>query len=195
MRRLDFYKKYYEITDRIYTDRIVWYAKEHEKYWRKGQFHISKTERRFSIATQYGILLATIILFAIRNYWGGAIGCLWFLCSSIITTDFSIIKIEILYHIYNSNNLYTNLLYQAFLEKPLELPQTKKQISGFVRINRNKLVAKYCVVFRKKHEKVFLIITPFKIKLKSKSLNIVFNDRTKTLDEISDDISEALKNM
>lgn len=195
MKRLEFYKKYYEITDRKYTDKIVWLAKDQEKYWRKGQFKISKAERRISIASQYGVLLATIILFVMGNYWGGAIGCLWFLFLSIITTDFSFIKIEALYHIFNRNNPYATLLYQAFLEKVLELPQTKKQISGFVRKNRNKFVAKYDVIFRKKHEKVSLIIIPFKIKLKSKSLNIVFNDPTKSLAEISDGISEALKNM
>ncbi len=195
MKRIDFYKKYYEITDRKYTDKIVWFAKEYEKYWRKGQTHISKTERRISIAGQYGVLLATIVLFVIGNYWGGAIGCFWFLGSSIITTDFSFIKIEALYHIFNRNNPYAFLLHQAFLEKVLEVPQAKKQVSGFVRTNRNKFVAKYDVIFRKKHEKVYLIITPFKIKLKSKSLNIVFNDPTKSLTEISEGISEALKNM
>ena len=107
---------------------------------------------------------------------------------------------ELLYQLFTHNSPYASLLYKTFSGKidsfwGLIQPKAKKKVSGFVRINRNKFVAKYRVVFRKKHESVTIIISPFNIKLKSETDKIVFNDTTATLTQIADDITEVLNSL
>lgn len=199
MKRFAFYKEYYEITNRIYADRTVWTSKDRETAWRKGQIYTSKTERGVVIVAQYCILLATGIAFATGNNQYGIIGCAAFLLCSLIT-DFSIIKMEILYRTFSHNNPYSTLLYYAFSGKAdvfwcLVRPNTKKIVSGFVRTNRNKFVAKYRVVFRKKREIVTIIITPFKVIIKSKTHMLVFNDTTESLTQIAANVSEGIKSL
>ncbi len=199
MKRFAFYKEYYKITNRIYADHTIWSAKDREQVWRKGQIYTSKTERGIFIAAQYCLLLATGISFATGNNRFGIIGCAMFLLCSLIT-DFSIMKIEILYRIFSYKSPYAMLLYQAFLGKAdnfwhLILPETKKIVSGLVRTNRNKFVAKYRVVFRKKQESATIIISPFRIRFKSKTRNIVINDTTATLTQIANRVSEVLNTL
>ena len=199
MKRLAFYKKYYEITNRIYADHTIWSAKDREHTWRKGQIHTSKTERVVFITAQYCALLAAGILFMTGTGRYGIIGCVMFLLSSLIT-DFSITKIELLYQIFTHNSPYASLLYKTFSGKIddfwcLIQPNTKKTVSGFVRINRNKFVAKYRVVFRKKHEGVTIIISPFHIRVKTEKRNIVLNDTKVTITQIADGISEVLNSL
>ena len=199
MKRFTFYKEYYQITNRIYADHAIWSAENREQAWRKGQINTSKRERVVFIAAQYCALLATGILFVTGNGQYGIIGCVMFLLGSLIT-DFSITKIELLYQVFTHNSPYALLLYKAFSGKIddfwcLMQPETKKKASGFVRINRNKFVAKYRVVFRKKHESLIIIISPFNIKLKSEADNIVFNDTTATLTQIADGISDVLNTL
>ena len=199
MKRFAFYKEYYQITNRIYADHTIWSAKSREQAWRKGQINTSKRERVVFITAQYCALLVAGILFVTGNGRHGIIGCVMFLLSSLIT-DFSITKMELLYHLFTHNSPYASLLYKTFSGKidsfwGLIQPKAKKKVSGFVRINRNKFVAKYRVVFRKEHESVTLIISPFNIKLKSETDNIVFNDITATLTQIADGISEVLNSL
>ena len=199
MKRFTFYKEYYQITNRIYADHTIWSAKSREQAWRKGQINTSKRERVVFITAQYCALLVAGILFVTGNGRHGIIGCVMFLLSSLIT-DFSITKMELLYHLFTHNSPYASLLYKTFSGKidsfwGLIQPKAKKKVSGFVRINRNKFVAKYRVVFRKKHESVTIIISPFNIKLKSETDKIVFNDTTATLTQIADDITEVLNSL
>lgn len=199
MKRFTFYKEYYEITNRIYADHTIWSAKGREQAWRKGQINTSKRERAVLITTQYCALLVAGILFVTGNSQYGIIGCVMFLLSLLIT-DFSIAKIELLYQIFTHNSLYASLLYKAFSGRIddfwcLIKSETKKNVSGFVRINRNKFIAKYRVVFRKKREAVTIIISPFNIRLKSETHNVVLNDTKATIAQISDGISEFLNSL
>ena len=199
MKRFAFYKEYYQITNQIYADHTIWSAEDREQAWRKGQINISKRGRVVFIAAQYCALLAAGILFMTGNGRHSIIGCVVFLLSSLIT-DYSITKIELLYQIFTYNSPYASLLYKTFSGKidsfwGLIQPKVKKKVSGFVRINRNKFVAKYRVVFRKKHESVTIIISPFNIKLKSETDKIVFNDTTATLTQIADNITEVLNSL
>ena len=81
MKRLAFYKEYYELTNRIYADRTIWSAKGREHAWRKGKILTSKTERRILVAAQYFALLITGISFAAGNNRFGMLGCILFLKS------------------------------------------------------------------------------------------------------------------
>lgn len=196
MKRFAFYKEYYQITNRIYADHTVWSAENREQAWRKGQINISKKERVVFISAQYCALFATGILFVTGNFQYGIIGCVMYLLSFLIT-DFSIAKIELLYQVFKHNSPYASLLYKTFSGKIddfwcLIQPKIKNKVSGFVRINRNKFVAKYRVVFRKKHKSVTIIISPFNIKLKTETDNIVFNDATATLTQIAEGVAEGL---
>ena len=199
MNRLAFYKEYYKITNRIYADHAIWSAKDREHAWRKGQINTSKTERVVFITAQYCALLAAGILFVTRIGRYGIIGCVMFLLGSLIT-DFSITKIELLYQVFTHNSTYASLLFKAFSGKIddfwcLIQPNTKKTVSGFVRINRSKFVAKYRVVFRKKHEGVSIIISPFHIRVKTEKHNIVLNDTKVTITQIADGVSEVLNSL
>ena len=196
MKRFAFYKEYYQITNRIYADHTIWSTENREQAWRKGQINTSKRERVVFIVAQYCALLATGILFVAGNGRYGIIGCVVFLLSLLIT-DFSITKIELLYQLFTHNSLYASLLYKAFSGKIdgfwcLIQPKVKKKVSGFVRINRNKFIARYRVVFRKKHEGVSIIISPFHIRVKTEKHNTVFNDTKVTITQIADDITEVL---
>ncbi len=199
MKRFAFYKEYYRITNRIYADHTIWSAKDREQVWRKGQIYTSKTERGIFVVAQYCILLVTGVLLVTENSRYGIIGFVMFLLSALIT-DFSIVKIEMLYHVFSRSNPYASLLYKAFAGKVddfwcLILPATKKKVSGFVRMNRSKFIAQYRVVFRKKRESVTLIISPFRIRLRSETCNAVFSDSTATLMQIADGVSEVLNSL
>ena len=194
-----FYKEYYKITNRIYADHIIWSAKDREHAWRKGQINTSKTERVVFITAQYCGLLAAGILFETGNSQYGIFGYVMFLLSLLIT-DFSITKIELLYQLFTHNSLYASLLYKAFSGKIdgfwcLIQPKVKKKVSGFVRINRNKFIVKYRVVFRKKHEGVSIIISPFHIRVKTEKHNTVFNDTKVTITQLADGVSEVLNSL
>lgn len=202
IKRRDFYKEYYEITDRRYADRRVRTAKDEEQAWRKGQiYNISKTERKFSIVVQYVFLLLGIVFFITDQCVQGCVFCFLFLGCSLIKTNFSIIMIEALFFTYRRNNPYAELLYQAFSRKidgfwHLVLPQAKKKVSGFVCVNNNYFAPKYSICFRKKREEdIFLVIKPSKIELKSKTYKVVFNDPTISLKELADEISDVLREL
>ena len=101
---------------------------------------------------------------------------------------------------FTHNSPYALLLYKAFSGKIddfwcLMQPETKKKVSGFVRKNSNKFVAKYRVVFRKKCASATVIVTPFNIRVKSEKRNIVFNDATATSTQVADGISKVLNSL
>lgn len=199
MTRAFFYKKYYELTNKIYADRTIWFAKNREYERRKGRISTSKTERAVFIMAQYFVLIATGIISIVRHNGVIVIGCIYSLLTSLIT-DFSILKIEILYHLFSLRNPYASLLQKDFLGTiddfwcPIK-SNTKKTVSGFVRTNISKFVAKYDVVFRKKKAPVTIIIRPFRIVIKSADQTIVLKDPKATESQIATDISEILHPM
>jgi len=196
MKRFGFYKAYYQITNRIYADHIIWSGRDRAQVRRNGQIYTSKKERGILVAAQYFILLATGISFAADHSRYGIIGCAMFLICSLIT-DFSITKMELLYQIFNHNRPYGLLLYKAFWGKDddfwgLILPHTKKTVSGFVRINGSKFIAKYRVVFRKKRDRVTIVLSPFGVRIKSQTRSVPVKDAAAAETRIAERISEIL---
>ena len=96
MSRKDFYKLYYTITDRMFSDHVIWTNEDREQAWRKRQNRMSKIERKISIVFQYLALLAAIIGFCAGEYTVGVATVVLFLLSCALT-DFSVVKIEVLY--------------------------------------------------------------------------------------------------
>ncbi len=199
MKRSEFYREYYKITNRMFADHTVWSAKDRENAWRKGQINTSKTQRKIFIAVQYLILFSAVLTFLLGLNGYGIIGFVSFFLICLIT-DYSVIKIEVLYYIYNRNTIYSALLYQSFLGKSDELWQlvktrTTKQVSGFVRLNRNKLNVKYRVIYRKNHQNIMIQLTPSSIIIKAESLNVRFRNSALTLSELAEGIANALNSI
>ena len=197
MTRFSFYKKYYEITNKIYAEKSIWFVKDRNSPRYKGQINISKTERTAHIIAQYFVLIATGILSIVEHNRYIIIGCMYFLLTTLIT-DFSILKIEILYLIFSLKNPYSALLQKAFLGNMNEFwalvkPNTKKIVSGFVRTNSGKFVAKYDIVFRKKRDIATIVITPFCLKIKTPQNRIQLKEPKATVVQIATDISEILQ--
>ena len=199
MKRRDFYKEYYKVTDRVYADYMILTSGDVRTAWDKGWVKTSKTERKIMIILQYLVLLGTIICFPAGKGRYGFIGCVWFLLSVRIT-DFSFTKMEIFYRLFRRNTCYATLLYHAFLGKQdsfwqLILPETKKTVSGFVRCNSLRLIAVYRVVLRRSRERVRLIVTPNRVKLRTKSHQVVFDDPTMSREALARAIAGALNTL
>lgn len=162
MQRKDFYIEYYNRTNRFFSDKIIWGNKEREDAWRKGQRRTSKLERKIFIIFQYLVLLLCWIpmCFECELWVAVPIAILLFLLQSYIT-DFSIVKIEILYLIYSKNSVYCSLLHDIFLGSYAEFfdqltRYTKKEVTGYVCIGGRKFFGKFRAVCRNKNKRIVL---------------------------------------
>lgn len=199
MKRIDFYKEYYYNTNRMFSDRIIWTQEDEELTHRKGQIYISKSQRKFEIVQQYAALIVVIVGLITGHYRHCIIGLICFLLTFAIT-DFSIIKIEALYHIFNRSNTYSLLLYQAFCDnteefRKLLLSQTKTQVKGIFRNNAKKLSPRYRVIMKNNKDDVFVIIKPKKIMVKTDTDTFVLNDVSLSFEEITYRIAEILNSI
>ncbi len=197
VKRSDFYKKYYRVTDMSFCDRTIWFAKDRERAHRKGQIRTSKTERKVFIVVQYLVLVLAGICFWCGQYRYGAGGCVLFLLIHLVT-DFSILKIELLYRIYSRKNPYAALLYQAFTREAGDFwhevqTRVKKHISGFVRVNRGKFSVKYRVVYRNKQDDVYIVLKPLGMTLKTKAGCFKLKQAVSSLAEVADRIVDVLQ--
>ena len=195
MKRKEFYKEYYNITDHRFCNRAIWFSKDREKAWRKGQSNTSKTERKIFIVCQYLFLVLSVILLFFGRIPHGAISFILFLLMCLIT-DFSILKVEVLYHIFHRDTIYTTLLYQTFMGKMdfffNSIKTNNGRISGFVRNNSNKLVAKYLVVYRKQQNKTEIIFKPTCIVVKTSVSQHRIDNPTLSEGELLEKVSELL---
>ena len=160
MKRRDFYIEYYNRTDRVFFNKFIWGEKEREEARRKGRLYTTKLERKIFIALQYVTLLLCWIPMCIeRELWCVIpIGLLCFFLETLLT-DFSIIKIEILYFIYRRSNVYCSVLYDIFLGRYTEMLYdltrlTKKEVTGYVFISGGKFFGKFDAVCRNKNKAI-----------------------------------------
>ena len=196
MSRKDFYKLYYTITDRMFSDHVIWTNEDREQAWRKGQILMSKIERKISIVFQYLALLAAIIGFCAGEYAVGVATVVLFLLSSALT-DFSVVKIEVLYAVYRRKNVFSALLYMVFqsgLDEFWHLvkPSVGKTVSGFLPQWKCKLWAKYSVIYRKQREKALIWLYPNKIVVKTENGKHTITDQTLSMQELAEQISDIL---
>ncbi len=199
MDRLDFYRTYDRVTDGRFSDRICWSKEDCEQAWRRGQLRTSKLGRRLEIAGQYLALLGALVCIPLGEYGISAVCCVLFLWSAV-ETDFSIVKMEVLYRIYREGNAFSGLLYQAFLGNTDVLWNTVKlharnRVSGFAIKKRRKLEVTYRVVFRKGRRDVFLTVKPSGIRLRTEGIERVWNDPAVPLEEMAVEIGEALNGL
>lgn len=182
MKRADFYIEYYNTTDRAFSDKIVWGKKEREVAWRKGQHLTSKLERKIFIVIQYLILLSCWVPMCFdRGMWMVIpFALLWFLLQMYIT-DFSVIKIEILYAIYRSNNIFCSVLYDIFLGNVTDFfnklqSSTKEKVTGYVFQRGGKFYGTYIAVCRNRDDKI-------SITFKKNSVLVVVNEKIYVIKE------------
>jgi hypothetical protein len=88
------------------------------------------------------------------------IAILCFLLQSYIT-DFSILKIEILYLIYRQNSIYCSVLHDIFLGNYAEFfnqltRYTKKEVTGYFLIGGGKFYGKFRAVCRNRNKNISL---------------------------------------
>lgn len=182
MKKREFYIEYFNRTNATFSDKIIWGKKEREEAWRKGQSLISKLERKILIVTQY---LTLILCFTPMCFDRGVwiivpIALLFFLLQTFIT-DFSIIKIELLYSIYRKNTVYSSVLYDIFLGNFTDFldelkRKTKKEVMGYIFKSGGKFYGKYCAVCRNKNNKITLTF-------KRNSVVVMLNEKTLVIKE------------
>ena len=156
MRRKDFYIEYYNRTNSFFLDKIDWAV------WWKKRARTSKFERKIFIIFQYLVLLLCWIPVCFkRELWIFIpVAILLSLLQSYIT-DFSILKIEILYLIYRKNNVYCSALHNIFLGSYAEFfdqltRYTKKEVTGYFLIGGGKFYGKFQGVCRSQNKRIVL---------------------------------------
>ena len=196
MSRKEFYKLYYTITNRKFSDHVIWTNEDREQAWRKGQIKSSKIGRKISIGFQYLALLTAMISFWMGEYVIGVTTGVLFLLGSALT-DFSVVKIEVLYAVYRRKNAFSALLYMVFRSGLDEFwsfvkPRVGKKVSGFLPEWKCKLWAKYSVIYRKQRVKSVIWLYPNKIVVKTKNGKHTITDRTLSMQELADQVAVIL---
>jgi hypothetical protein len=122
---VEFFKVYWERTNRDYCNEAVqwvgrhinWNSRKAMKARNNGQKYISKLQRKILIFLQYLFLVLGIVLWLFNDaipYL--ALGVVIFLfISSYEGSDFSIIKIAFLYVLLVRESVYSRALYQCFM--------------------------------------------------------------------------------
>ena len=163
MKRKDFYREYFKRTNEVFSDKYIWSQKEREKARKKRQIYISKLERKIFIAIQYLILLLCWVPMCFdSSLWVVIPIALFISALEFLVTDFSFIKIELLYSIYRKNDAYASMLYDIFIGNFAEFLEklksaTKKKVTGYVFWSGGKFYGKYFAVCRSKNDKIVLM--------------------------------------
>ena len=137
MTRKEFYKKYYDETNRAFADKTVWSREEREEADRKGQHLISKRERKINLAVQYLCLLLCWVPLCFDKKTWVLIPCLILigLLNSALT-NFSFLKIELLYRVHQNGTVYGSLLHDAYFGNHRAILDklrfvTKRSVTGY----------------------------------------------------------------
>ena len=193
VKRKAFYREYYQITDRAYAGRRGWTADDREQTWRKGQLQISKGERKLFIALQYLILVGAALFLLLKKPGLGLVGCLTSVLLSLLT-DFSVLKVELLYRLFSREGPYSQLLHLAFLGKADSFLDRicSSKVAGFARTNSSRLAPKYRVVFRKNSAEAFLVLKSSGVYLMLKTDRVAIDDPTLSLPRLADEITKTI---
>lgn len=197
MNRVDLFKAYYKKTDSHFTDHIILTRKDRELAWRKHQYGPSKFIRKLMIVEQYLLLFVFCIIGGyVRDALILCVGFGLFFLDSLIT-EFSLIKIELLYRIYSKDNIYAKMLCRIFFceaEAFFDLlkVKTKKYISGYVRKNLRNTVVSYMVIYRERSIKATLIFKRNCVDVKLMGSTHRINDSDLSDDDLANEISSVL---
>lgn len=124
------------------------------------------------------------------------IALLLFLLQSFLT-DYSIIKIELLYCIYRKDDIYCSVLHDIFLGKYSDFLDklkllTKKQVTGYVFKSGGKFYGKYFAVCRDKSNKIMLTFKKNEVVVTVNDKKTVINSVISTRDQLLSKIATAI---
>ena len=196
MERREFYKTYYRVTDGIYSDLLILTKEDREGTRRKGQIYLSKWERKALILTQYLILLGELVCSVAGWDLPGFPGFLFFLMACTIT-DFSFIKMEVVYQVYRREELFARILHQGFLGKTQMLwdgvkPYVQKRISGFCLTGKWKLWLRYSILERKGQTPGMITVTPWGIRIRMDGRELCLRERGMSMESAAEQIAGFL---
>lgn len=192
MTRKEFYVEYYNRTNEQFADEIINGEESREKANRKNQRKTSKSERIFFLILQYALVIGALFLpFVGIDPWGALfLVCVLFLPLAYLT-DFSLLKIELLYHLYRPDHIYARLLHQIFLGRYSEFIQdllraTQSKVSGYwcVQWQKPKFCGKFRAVCRNAGEQVLLTFCPRKVKICTNTQTVVLCDQSLSREEL-----------
>ena len=198
MKRKDFYAEYYRITNAAFADKSVWNNESRERAWRKKQIYMSKRERRICVFLQYLILpLCLLPVFTGREaLW--LIPCVT-LCSFLLAleSNFSIIKIEMLYSIYRKDDLYSSLLYDMFRNRlgdfREKLRLATKTVSGGYTLRRGGgFFGKYCAWCRDPKQNITFVLKRNKVSVNVNGAVTDITDKTLTREQLISRMAEII---
>ena len=124
------------------------------------------------------------------------IALIWFLLMQLIT-DFSVVKIELLYYIYRKNDVYCSLLYDIFLDS---LPDfldklnhlTNKKVTGYIFMGGGKFYGKYLAVCRNRSNNIILKFKTNRVIIKINEKKFVIKDTLSSKEDLIAEISKAI---
>lgn len=190
MKRADFYKEYYRVTDRIFADKLCMTREDEEKARQKGQGKISKFERKFFICWQYGVFVAAFVqLLFFKNIFMLVSGLVLSVLFALIT-NFSIVKIEWLYLICNRDSVYGRILHKIFTEDfgDDQLSRRfKKQCRGFIKYGFGR--------YRDVDGRVKIIFGSAKVTVVKGGKRHILNKKYSSEEELISDIVDTVRSM
>jgi len=199
VKRKEFYIEYYKRTDRIFSDKIIWFAKDREEARRKGQIcTISKFGRKVRILVQYlALLLCLLPLFQDNIPWALTPILLIINLLDSFLTDFSIIKIEVLYFIYQRNGVFGKVLHEIFLGEISDFiddlrRETRKVVTGYVMSSGGKFFGRYMAVCRDKNKKISVTFKRNKVVVLINGVTTVIKNSALTKEELLFEISTVI---
>lgn len=198
MKRKDFYIEYYNRTNRVFSDTIVWGKKERQTAWRKGQHYTSKIERLSFIIIQYlALFLSWIPMCFDFDLW--KLIPISIIISILISleTDFSFIKIEILYFIYKTDNVFCSILHNIFLGdfgfflddlKKL----TKPSVNGYIFKSGGKFYGKFLAICRNRNNSISIKFKFNSVIIKINGKKTTINNKALSLEKLVSEISSVI---
>ena len=200
MKRREFYREYYERTNRRFSDKIIWKRGQKGDSWRKGQdiCHTSKFGRKCFIACQYLVLLLGFGLIGYGVYpWKTAPILLILFAFIAFISDFSIIKIELLYSVCKRESVYASLLHEAFLGKSLEICEkirhaSPKEVRSVYPVRERPFFSKLEVNCKTRTNQIFITIHRNKVTVNVNKKKTVISELTLTKEQLFKEISDAI---
>ena len=198
MSRKDFFIEYYKRTDRKFADHTINSKSDREAAHRKGQRLTSKAERILLIITQYAVLfLCWIPVFFQPHLWRIVfVGIFLSLLQSLIT-DFSLIKIEVLYHLYHQNTVYSSLLHDVFLGNTEQFVSklkrlTKHSVTGYVFWIGGKFYSTYFAACKNRSDSITITLRAQSVTVKVNGQKIVIKEKTISQEQLLNKIADVI---
>ncbi len=198
MKFTEFFKLYFEITDRQYSDKIIWdsHSDNYKKATQKGQNpRISKLERKLLIILQYLELIFTVVYSIITNVWiVSFFGVIVFLLSVYITS-FSLIIILKLFLSLNGS-VYSQIWLQLFygnFDFSYLTKLTKTKINGYYSTRKIfQLPSKLVATSKDKNNKISISFTTKKAKIIINNEKITINSEQNNVNTLLEEIANKI---